>query len=199
MTNYTIDLGRKVEWGPRDDLSNLERDFDLAPGSNGKWYLWWRAERAWIASFPTRAIAERFLIGDWDGVSGNPGWDRGDPEILSVPDIVAALYGYREKHGQFPQFALDAGSTLLEFLTRIDTDLGLHFLGNIIDYEGGDAEYKPEVFLPLVAQHLAAGDYGLDESSIALLAPQVLELLMRSPSPRGCINQLIAMHRTKRN
>jgi hypothetical protein len=159
-------------------MENLERDFDLAPGSDGRWYLWWRAERTWVASFPMHAVAERFLVGDWNGDTGTPGLDRGDPAFGLGTDIVGALYRYRELHGAFPQFELDANSTMVEFCTRLSTDLGLKFLSNLVEYEGGDAEDKLGVFHPLVAQHLAAGDYGLDASSIALFTPRITEVLV---------------------
>jgi hypothetical protein len=181
MTTPGIDLARKVEWNPHYGLENLERDFDLAPGNDGRWFLWWRAERTWICSFPMHAVAERFLVGDWDGVDGTPGWDRGDP--ADGTDIVGALYRYRELHGAFPQFELDANSTMVEFYTRLGTDLGLKFLSNLVEYEGGDAEDKPDVFHPLVAQHLAASGYEL--GAIARLAPSIAELLVARDSTKA--------------
>jgi hypothetical protein len=177
-----IDLSRKIEWDPDYGLETLERDFDLAPGDGGQWFLWWRAERTWICSFPTQAVAEHVLIGDWDGVDGTPGWDRGDLAYGIGIDIVAALYRFRAQHGVFPQFKLDANSTMVEFLTRLGTDLGLKFLSNLVEYEGGDADDKPDVFHPIVLQHLTAGDYGLDASSIAPLVPQVAEMLVARDS-----------------
>jgi hypothetical protein len=181
-----IDLAGKVEWNPHYDMANLERDFDLAPGNDDdRWFLWWRGERTWVCSFPTHAVAEHFLVGDWNGDTGTPGLDRGDPTYGLGIDIVGALYRYRERHGALPQFELDANSTMLEFLTRLGTDVGLKFLSNLVEYEGGDAQYKPEVFLPLVAQHLAAADYGLDASSIAELTPSITELLVANDSTKA--------------
>jgi hypothetical protein len=31
--------------------------FDLVPGSNGRWLLWWPEEKTWIASFPSLEAA----------------------------------------------------------------------------------------------------------------------------------------------
>ena len=137
-------------------LSNeyLVCDFDVVPGDDGRSYLWWRAEQTWIANFPDRASAERILYGDWTGYVGDPGWPRGDYDAV---DVVGTLDAYGEKHGRFPHIELDASSTVVELLSRIDSDLGLAFLGELMQIEDFCAELDPGLFYPMVAQHLTAG------------------------------------------
>jgi hypothetical protein len=42
--------------------------FDLVPGSNGRWLLWWPEEKTWIASFPSLEVAHRVIIGTGTGI-----------------------------------------------------------------------------------------------------------------------------------
>jgi hypothetical protein len=153
MSEIKLDLSQPIDWN-KNDLEYLMRDFDVVPGDDRRWYLWWPAEQTWIANFPDRASAERILSGDWTGYVGDPGWPRDDYDAV---DVVGALDAYGEKHGRFPQIELDASSTLIELLTRIDSDLGLAFIGELIQIEDAVIELDPAVFHPLVAEHLAAG------------------------------------------
>src|SRR6478735_7548048 len=84
--------------------------FDLVPGAKGKALLWWSAERAVVATFPSLAVANNFIIGS----HGGPeywGWDKSDPPGI---DVKAALYRYRLKHGSFPQFVFDENSKIFD-------------------------------------------------------------------------------------
>src|SRR4051812_18420427 len=157
-----IDLSRKAEWSERDDLEQLEAHFDLAPGSDERWYLWWRSERTWVCSFPSLDVARHILVGDdWDGYSELPGWPRRDDPVLF--DVVRALHEYREDNGICLQINLSETSTLLDFL--IPLGLGRDYLFEIVDastvtWPKSTIICNPTVtagYCPLVKQYLIGG------------------------------------------
>ena len=126
-----VDLTQAIVWDAREDLECLERD---SPGPRRGWPTASVVARrsVSIASFPSRESAERILTGDWTGVSGDPGWSRAEYGTI---DIIDALHRYHAKHGKFPYFALAADATVVELYTRIDPDLGLDFIGNLMTIE----------------------------------------------------------------
>jgi hypothetical protein len=92
--------------------------FDLVPGSNGRWLLWWREENTWIASVPSLEVAHRMIIGtdDWHS---QPGWDRSTFPL----DIAVALKRQQQKTGQLPQFEFSETSNIFDLYVP----LGLGF------------------------------------------------------------------------
>jgi hypothetical protein len=158
-----IDFARRIEWAERDDLENLTEAFDVAPGDCGRWYLWWRAEGVWVCSFPSEAAARRILDGsNWDGVSGMPGWDRGDPAFGGRPDVVGALRHYHKVNGTFPQIELGENSSLMDFLVPLGF-VARDYLCSLIQDEIG--HYAPrdlvDAFGPLVSKCLSGPHYNL--------------------------------------
>lgn len=155
----------ELEWCP----------FDLVPGPNGRWLLWWAEEDTWIASFPSLEVACRFIVGDHSD-SSNPGWDRS-----SVPmDFKAALKRVWRKTGKCPQFEFDETSNIFDLYAPLG--LGFKMLSRLFYYDLV-CEYldqsKIDSYCPNVAKCLAGGDCGLDQDIAARIAPIITELLLR--------------------
>ena len=162
---------------PPREIEHLEEcPFDLVPGADGRWLMWWAEEKTWIASFPSLEVAQRFIIGDPYEMPYNPGWDRSRVAI----DVQAALYRQWEETGKCPQFEFNETSNIFDLYVPLG--LGLEALARHIYYDASCYEVCQQLideFCPLVARCLSGGDWGLEAETVDRVVPIVTELLLR--------------------
>jgi hypothetical protein len=150
--------------------------FDLVPGSNGRWLLWWPEEKTWIASFPSLEVAHRVIIGTEDWHS-QPGWDRSTFPL----DVKVALKRIQHNTGELPQFELSETSNIFDLYVPLG--LGFEAFARLAHWEvettGGVDQKMVENYCPLVAQCLSGSRWDLTPEMVAHMTPIITELLLR--------------------
>jgi hypothetical protein len=148
--------------------------FGLVPGAKGRTLMWWAEEKVWIAAFPSREVAESFIIGrDWPR---HPGWDRSDVGV----DVTAALYEYRKRTGSFLQFEFNSSHDVMDLYGPLG--LATEFVSRLVFYEVSavSPELHPDDvprWSALVSRLLADG--GVDRKTAELVAPAVTQLMFK--------------------
>jgi hypothetical protein len=150
--------------------------FDLVPGSNGGWLLWWREEETWVASFPSLKVAHRVIIGVDKDCPSESGWDRSRFPI----DVKVTLKRIRHRTGEFPQFELSETANIFDFYVPLG--LGFEALSRLIYYQAACCAIDQTVidnYCPVVAQCLSAAERELTPDMVARITPILTELLLR--------------------
>jgi hypothetical protein len=171
MTRKAISGFRKI------DLGDEFCPFDLAPGPDGRWLLWWPEEKTWVASFPSLEVAHGVIEGGTgETLASQPGWDRSKFPI----DVKVALNRIWHKTGKLPRFEFCETSNIFDLYVPLG--LGPEALSRLIYYEvqfGGIYQSTIDEYCPLVAQCLSGGQWRLEPDMVARVAPIVTELLLR--------------------
>jgi hypothetical protein len=165
--------------------------FDLVPGSNGRWLLWWPEEKTWVASFPSLEVAHRVIIGtdDWHS---QPGWDRS----MFPLDVKVALKRQQQKTGRLPQFELSETSNIFDLYVPLG--LGFEALARLSHWEVGTCTLGQTMiddYCPVVAQCLSGAEFGLEPEMIARMTPIVTELLLRQTKAQLRLEEESRTHR----
>ena len=150
--------------------------FDLVPGSNGCWLLWWpkRKNLGRVVSFI--ASGARVVIIGTDDYHSQPGWDRS----MFPLDVKVALKRQQKKTGRLPQFELSETSNIFDLYVPLG--LGFKALARLSHWEVGTRRLDQRMiddYCPLVAQFLSGAGCGLEPAMIARMTPIVTELLLR--------------------
>jgi hypothetical protein len=148
--------------------------FDLVPGSNGRWLLWWAEEKTWVASFPSLEVAYQIIIGT--DCASQPGWDASTFPI----DVKVALNRQRLKTGKLPQFELSETSTIFDLYVPLG--LGFEAVSRLSHWEVGTYHIDQRMidrYCPVVAKCLSGSAWGLKPEMVARMTPIVTELLLR--------------------
>jgi hypothetical protein len=159
--------------------------FDLVPGSNGRWLLWWPEEKTWIASFPSLEAAYRVMIGtnDWHL---QPGTDRSTFPL----DLKVALKRQQKKTGRLPQFELSEDSNIFDLYVPLG--LGIEAFARLSHWEVETCHLDQRMidnYYSLVAQCLSESKWRLTPDTIAQMAPIVSELLLRQTRAQNRMNE----------
>jgi hypothetical protein len=174
------------EWGHPEAFYRC-CPFDLVPGPNGHWLLWWAEENAWIASFPSLEVAYRIIIGT-ESWRSQPGMDH----CRFPPDIKVALKRQQRKTGKLPQFEFSETSNIFDLYVPLGLGferLAHQFYRDVTCEHSVIDQRMVDDYRPLVAQCLSGSKWDLTPGMVGHLAPIVTELLLRQTKAQSCMQE----------